>query len=92
MGSTTRPGINLSVPGYETVSSRLPPVRPQTTSNIPQLDGPRILSTIQPIQERMSRLPSQVRQDPSYRGTYVQRTAVSRRGECPEDGNNEDEY
>ena len=95
--STTRPGINLSVPGYEPVSPRSPdlgppPVRPKTSSNIPQLDGPRILSTIQPIQERMSRLPSQVRQDASQGGTYVQRTAVSRRGEYPEDGDNEDEY
>ena len=76
MDNITIPSVKLSVHGYEPISLRSPglgspPARPQTTSIIPQLDGPKSLPTIIPTQERMGRLPEQVRQDPSQGGTYV---------------------
>ena len=61
-------------------------------SIIPQLDGPRSLLTVNPTQERMGRLPNQMGQDPSKGGTYVWKTAVSKRMEYPEEGGNGDEY
>ena len=93
----TIPHVNLSAPGYESVSLRSsdmgsPPGRTQETSIIPQLDGLRSLPTVNPTQERMGRLPDQMRQDPSQGGTYVQKPAVSRRREYPEEGVNGDEY
>ena len=87
----TIPHVSISAPGYESVSLRssgmaLPPARTQITSVIQKLDGPRSLPTVNPIQERMGRLPDQMRQDPFQRSTYVQKTAVSRRREYPEGG------
>ena len=93
----TIPHVNLSAPGYEPVSLRSsgmgsPPARTQETSIIPQLDGPRSLPTVNPTQERMGRIPDQMRQDPCQRGTHVWKTAVSRRRQYPEEGDNGDEY
>ena len=52
--------VNLSASGYESDSlgssgMRSPPARPQETSIMPQLDGPRSLPTVNPAQERMGR-------------------------------------
>ena len=91
------PHINLSAYGYEPDSlgssgMRSPPARAQETSIIPQLDGPSSLPTVNPAQERMGRPPNQMEQDPSQKGTYAQKTAVSKRRKYPEEGGNGDEY
>ena len=88
---------NPSAPSYEPVSQRssgmgLPPARTQETSIVPQLDGTRSLPTVHPTQERMGRLPDQMRQDLSQGGTHVQTTVVNRRKEYLEEGDNGDEY
>ena len=89
------PHVNLLTSCYEPVSlrssgMRSPPVATHETSIIPQLDGPRSLPTVNLTQERMGRLPDQMGQDPSQGGTYVWKTAVSKR-EYPEVGGNGDE-
>ena len=71
---------------------RSPPARAQEASIVPQLDGPRSLPTVNPAQERMGRPPNQMEQDPSEGGTYVWKTAVSKRREYPKEGGNGDEY
>ena len=80
----TIPHVNLSASGYEPDSlrssgMRSPPVQTQEISIVPQWDGPRSLPTRNPTQERMGRPPDQMEQDPSQRGTYIQKTAVGRR-------------
>ena len=59
---------------------------------IPQLDGPRSLPTRDLTRGRMSRLSSQIEQDPSQGGTYIQKATTIRRREYPEEGDGNDNY
>ena len=56
-------------------------MRAQEVSTIPQLDGPRSLPMRNHTRGRVGGFPSQVAQDSSQGGTYVQRTSLTRRRE-----------
>ena len=70
---------------------RSPAVRAQETSIVSQLDGPRSLPTVNPVQGRMGRPPDQMGQDPTQGSTYVWKTTVSKKREHTEEGSNSNE-
>ena len=74
--NTSIPHVSLSILGYEpdplrTSGIRSLPERAREVSMIPQLDGPRSLSTRDHTRGRMSSLSNQMEQDPSQGGTYI---------------------
>ena len=90
------PHVNLSISGYEpdslrTSGIRLPPVRAQDVSMLPQLDGPGSLPIRDHTRGRMGRFCDQIEQDPSQGGTYVQRELAVRRREYPGGGSGSDD-
>ena len=91
------PHINLSISGYEpdsliTSGLRSPPMTAREVSAIPQLDGPGSLPTRDPTRWRGDRFLEQVEQDPSQRGTYVQRVSTCRRREYLRGDSDSDGY
>ena len=91
------PHVNLSISGYEpdslrTSGMRSPSMQAQEVSAIPQLDGPRSLPMREPTRGRMDGFSSQVEQDSSQGGTYVQRASATRRRGGPGGDSDSDGY
>ena len=93
----TIPHINLSISGYEpdslrTSGMRSPSMQAQEVSTIPQLDGPRSLPMRDHTRGRVDGFSSQVEQDSSQGGTYMQRAFTTRRREHPGGDSDSDGY